>query len=116
MFSEIAVGKREPLKIRNISSSDLTVYLDYAPPVCACVALAVEIIVALYKKMLEIKKLKKELADQQVPEDKLRGIEDDASSMVSPQLDELTVELMNKYGGHLEVQEEMKSALSSNTR
>lgn len=102
VFSELATGKREPLEIRQISSSELSVFLDYIPEIGACIAIAVERIVALYKQLLEIKKLKQDLVAQEVPEDKLTGIEEHAASIVSPKLDELANELMEKYGEHLE--------------
>lgn len=102
VFSELATGQREPLEIRQISSSELSVFLEYLPQIGACIAISVERIVSLYKQLLEIKKLKKELVAQKVPEDKLSGIEDHAASMVSPKLDELANELMEKYGEHLD--------------
>ncbi|MEW8291552.1 MAG: hypothetical protein AB2672_13580 [Candidatus Thiodiazotropha endolucinida] len=102
VFSELATGNREPLRIRNISSSELSVFLDYIPEIGACVAIAVERIVALYKQLLEIKKLKKELVAQDVPEEKLAGIDDHAAAIVSPKLDELANELMEKYSDHLD--------------
>jgi len=102
VFSELATGQREPLEIRQISSSELSVFLDYMPEIGACIAIAIERIVALYKQLLEIKKLKKELVAQEVPEEKLTGIEEHAASIVSPKLDELANELMEKYGSHLD--------------
>ncbi len=102
VFSELATGQREPLEIRQISSSELSVFLDYLPEIGACIAVAVERIVALYKQLLEIKKLKKDLSAQDVPEDKLAGIEEHAASIVSPKLDELANELMEKYGNHID--------------
>ncbi len=102
VFSELATGQREPLKIRQISSSELSVFLHYIPEVGACVAIAVERIVSLYKQVLEIKKLKKELVIQKVPEEKLSGIDAHAASIVSPSLDKLATELMEKYGDHLD--------------
>ncbi len=102
VFSELATGKREPLKIRQISSSELSVFLQYIPEVGACVAIAVERIVSLYKQLLEIKKLKKELVAQNVPEEQLAGIDTHAASIVSPNLDQLATELMEKYGNHLD--------------
>jgi len=71
VFSELATGTRKPLKVRTISSSELSVFLDYIPEVGACIAIAVERIVALYKQMLEIKRLKAELVKQEVPDKKL---------------------------------------------
>ncbi|TNE89867.1 hypothetical protein [Porticoccus sp.] len=102
VFSELATGQREPLRIRQISSSELSVFLQYLPEVGACVAIAVERIVALYKQLLEIKKLKKELVAQKVPEDQLTGIDTHAASIVSPALDKLATELLEKYGSHLD--------------
>lgn len=102
VFSELATGKREPLKIRQISSSELSVFLQYLPEIGACVAIAVERIVALYKQLLEIKKLKKELVEQEVPEEQLRGIDNHAASIVSPALDKLATDLIEDYGSHLD--------------
>jgi len=102
VFSELATGQREPLEIRQISSSELSIFLKYLPEIGACIAVAVERIVALYKQLLEIKKLKKELVENEVPEDKLTGIEEYAASIVSPKLDELANELMERYGEHLD--------------
>lgn len=56
----------------------------------------------MYKQLLEIKKLKKELVAQDVPEEKLAGIDVHAAAIVSPKLDELANELMEKYGDHLD--------------
>lgn len=102
VFSELATGQREPLKIRQISSSELSVFLQYIPEIGACVAIAVERIVALYKQLLEIKKLKKELVEQKVPEEQLKGIDSHAASIVSPALDKLATDLLEKYGDHLD--------------
>ena len=102
VFSELATGQRQPLEIRQISSSELSVFLDYVPEIGACIAVAVERIVALYKQLLEIKKLKKELVAQDVPEENLSGIDDHAASIVCPKLDEIATDLMKKYGDHLD--------------
>ncbi len=101
VFSELATGNREPLRVRQISSSELSIFLEYIPQIGACIAIAVERIVALYKQLLEIKKLKKDLIVQEVPEEQLAGIDTHAESIVSPKLDELANELMEKYGDHL---------------
>ena len=114
VFSEIATGNREPLKVRTISSSELSVFLDYIPEIGACIAIAVERIVALYKQMLEIKKLKAELIKQEVPDEKLSGIDDYAESIVSPKIEEITIELLEKYGTHIE--ENRKNEVSTELR
>lgn len=102
VFSEVVTGTREPLKIRQISSSELSVFLEYLPEVCACIAISIERIVALYKSLLEIKTLKKGLIEQNVPEETLQPINDYAKSLVRPELDKLTEELMTKYATELD--------------
>nr|VFJ90992.1 MAG: hypothetical protein BECKLFY1418B_GA0070995_10238 [Candidatus Kentron sp. LFY] len=114
VFSELVTGQREPLKIRQISSSELSIFLDYIPGIGACIAIAVERIVALYKQVLEIKNLKKGLVDQKLPEDVLKGIDDHAKSMVKPELEKLATELMEKYGEQLE--SERKNEVSTELR
>lgn len=118
VFSELATGTREPLKVRTISSSELSVFIDYIPEIGACIAIAVERIVALYKQMLEIKKLKAELVKQEVPDEKLSGIDDYAESIVSPKIEEIAIKLLEKYGSHIEknrkneVSNELRHSLS----
>lgn len=114
VFSELATGTREPLQVRTISSSELSVFLDYIPEIGACIAIAVERIVSLYKQMLEIKKLKAELVKQEVPDEKLSGIDDYAESIVSPKIEEIAIELLEKYGSHIE--ENRKNEVSTELR
>lgn len=102
VFSELVTGQREPLKIRQISSSELSVFLQYIPEIGACLAVAIERIVALYKQLLEIKKLKQDLVKQEVPEEQLSGIDTHASSIVSPALDQLATDLLEEYGNHFD--------------
>ena len=102
VFSELSTGSRKPIQIRTISSSDLSVFLDFIPEIGACIAIAVERIVALYKQMLEIKKLKAELLKQNIPSDKLTGIDAHAESIVTPELEKIAEELIDKYGTHLD--------------
>lgn len=96
-FSEVATGKPEDLSIKTISSSDLTVYLHATPPFAACLAVAIERIVALYKQLVEIRKIKAELLKQGVPEKQTAGIEDHANNLMSTGIDALAVEITEKY-------------------
>jgi len=57
-FSEVATGKKDELSIRAISSSDLLVHLQAAAPYAACLAVAIERVVTVYKQLLEIRKLR----------------------------------------------------------
>jgi hypothetical protein len=118
VFSEVTTGNREDFKVRTISSSDLTVFLDSAPKVAACLAVAIERIIALYKTMLEIKKLKFEIETQGVPQDALKGIEDHANESMKSGLQTLSDELVESHykekdkGRKNELKIELKFALS----
>lgn len=99
-FAEIATGKPDDLSIRTISSSDLTVYLNAGIPFAACLAVAIERIVALYKQLLEIKKLRADLLKQGVPEKQLLGIESHANELISKGIDELASDIVEKFYHH----------------
>jgi hypothetical protein len=96
-FAEVATGKPDHLSIKAISSSDLTVYLEAAPAFAACVAVAVERVVALYKQVLEIKKLRGELLNQAVPEKQLAPIEQHANGLMEKGIDEFAGELVQQF-------------------
>jgi len=71
VYEEIATGSRSSVKVRTISSSDYGLFLDLLPEVAVGLAVGIERIVELYKKSLEIKRLKQELADIEVPDEPL---------------------------------------------
>lgn len=96
-FSEVATGNPEELTIKTISSSDLTVYLDGTARFAACLAVAIERIVALYQRLLEIKKSKAELEKHGVPEEDMAGITAHANNLMSDGIETLTVEIIEKY-------------------
>ena len=103
VFSEIATGSRESFKIRTISSSDLTVFLEFLPQTAACAAISIERIIALYKQLLEIRKLKGDLEKQGVPENRTAGIDAHANSLMQNGLTELIDELIEKYHSNEDV-------------
>ena len=97
VFSEISTGSRPGFKIKTISSSELTVFLEAAPVVAACIAHGVERIVELYKKLLEIRKLQAELSNQGVPKKDLKGVEDHAKSVMKKGIEIVIMELMKEF-------------------
>jgi len=118
VFTELVTGSREPIKIRQISSSELSVFLDHIPETCACLAIAIERIVELYKSLLEIKTLKQGLVSQDIPEEALKGITDHAKSVVKPEMEKLANELIETYGGEIaagrnhEIKTELRQSLN----
>ena len=96
-FSEVATGKKDDLEIRTISSTDLLVYLQAAPQYAACLAVAVERVVALYKQLLEIKKLRQLIKQQGVPDKETTGIENHANQLMKNGIDKIAVDVVNQY-------------------
>lgn len=97
VFAELSTGSRPEFEINTISSSDLTIYLAAIPPVAACVAVAVERIVALYKTILEIRKLKNELEKYEIEKEGLKSIENSAKSTMEKGIEVLIKELMRDF-------------------
>jgi hypothetical protein len=96
-FSEVATGKPDQLEIRTLSSSDLLVYLQASAPYAACLAVAIERIVALYKQLLEIRKLHQEIRKQGVPEKETTGIEKYANELMQKGIQNASEEIVNEY-------------------
>ncbi len=96
-FSELATGQRPSFEIRTISSSDLSIFLDAAPVVGACVAVAVERIVGLYKQLLEVRKLQGELLKQGLDKKDVKGVEDHANKLMDKGIDVLVKDLLAEF-------------------
>lgn len=96
-FAEVATGKKDKLSIRTISSSDLLVYLNAVAPYAACPAVAIERTVALYKKLLEIRKLHQEIRKQGVPDDQTAGIENYANQLMGDGIDKVSLEIVEQF-------------------
>lgn len=96
-FSEVATGKPDDLVIRTISSSDLLLYLQAGVPYAACVAVAIERIVELYKKLLEIRKLRLEMEKLGVPEKNVAEVGDFANGLMEEGIAKVSGEIMQKY-------------------
>lgn len=95
-FSEITTGKAEEFKVRTISS-DLIVYLEAMPAVAAAVAVALERMIAVYKELLEICKLRNELSAQQVSDEELKAIDTHINTKMDKAIETLTREIMAEY-------------------
>lgn len=96
-FSEVSTGTKDNLTIRTISSSDLLVYLQASLPYAALVAVCIERVVALYKQLLEIRKLQQEILQQGVPEQDMTGIDNYANNLMKKGIDQIAVELVNEH-------------------
>ena len=66
--------------------------MDSAPIVAAGIATAVERILKAYKNFLEVKKLRRELAEKGVPDENIKGIDQHISESMGAALDEISKE------------------------
>ena len=102
VFSEIATGSREPVRVKTIASSEFSIFLESAPAIGACIALAVERIIALYKQSLEIKKIKLELEKHKVSDTISTLLDSHINLIVSAAAEKIAAEVMEQHAARLE--------------
>lgn len=96
-FAEVATGRRDELSIKTISSSDLLVHLNAIAPYAACLAVAIERTVALYKQLLEVRKLRQDLKTQGVPDEQTSGIEKYANQLMETGIEKAAAEIVEDF-------------------
>ena len=101
-MESLSTGSRPSFPIKTISSTDLSIFLDVSAVVGACVATAVERIVALYKTLLEVRKLQGELVKQGVDKKNLEGIETHANGIMDDGIDKLVKDLLFEFKGKVD--------------
>lgn len=94
-FLELAEGSRPPLKVRTISSSDYTVYVAMAPGAALSLATALDRILDVYKKILDIRASHQQLADQGVPPEVLAPLKDHANKRMADETERLASEMVD---------------------
>ncbi|TXT23493.1 MAG: hypothetical protein FD134_2103 [Gallionellaceae bacterium] len=85
------------IEVKTISASEWQIYLEAVPILAASLIHAVEKIVALYKSNLEIKKLKRELENNNLPEAVLKPLQDHIESAVKSEIRKIADELVELY-------------------
>lgn len=101
-FLELGTGSRPPIEVVTISSTDFGVFLDVAPKAAMFVAVAVERIVALYKSLLEIRKLRQDMEDCGVPAESLVGVDEHANSVMERGIEAITSDLITEAPASLD--------------
>ena len=92
-MTELATGSRPPTTVRSIASSDFSVYVELAPKAAAFLAVAVERVIALYRNLLEIRRIRSEAAVQGITDEQLEGFDEHIGQRMDDGLDE-TVEVL----------------------
>jgi len=96
-FSELTTYERPGFKINSVSSTDFNLMLAAAPVMVASIALAVDRILTVYKRVLEIRKLHGQLKKQGLKDKELQPIKKKADSAIMEEVEKLTPELLDKY-------------------
>lgn len=95
-LGEVAGEDTGSLRLRAIGSSEYQLYLESAPALAAIVATAIERIVALYKKVLEIRKLRLEIARLETPEKVWKPFEDHEKAFEEKEINEIAKRLVGE--------------------
>ena len=112
-FTELVSGSRPQFQVRSISSSDFSVFVDAAPQVAAAIAVGITWVLATYKQLLEIRRLRDEMKRQGVPETKLGGVDEHADDTMAEGIGKAVEALIKDFGKSLQEprQHEMRTAL-----
>lgn len=92
---ELSTGNVDVLPIRTISSSALMFSIALVPKAAAFLAVAVERIVAVYKQILEIRRIRADLAKIPVPQEKLTGLEEHAKELMKQNIETIAIEMVS---------------------
>jgi hypothetical protein len=95
-FEELAGENQPDFEVRAIASTDFSVYLAAAPTAAFFIVKAINAIEDVYIKWLDIKRLRTELAEKEIPEEDLSGLDERINAMVDQRLVELAHELVEE--------------------
>lgn len=119
-FVELTSGSRPELTVRGISSSAFQIFLHSTPAAAACIAMAVERVVNLYKTLLEIRLARQQLADSGIAPEGLASVDAHANRHMEEGIEALGDELVDEYavpaldeGRRNELRTEVKLSLNA---
>jgi hypothetical protein len=120
-YSELAGKSRPPLTVSTIFSSDFGVLVSMAPEAAGFLALAVERVIAGYKTILEIRRLRQEASEQRLPESVLTGIDEHAKTQMEETIERTVSELLDRSEGiartrQNELRKELRDSLAALAR
>jgi hypothetical protein len=96
-FNELVTGKADRFKVRSISSSDFSVFLEVLPETAQVIVSTIAILLLGYEKLLDIRKKKAELEKQEAPKPVIDEIDKWAETLMSQKINEITSDLMSQY-------------------
>lgn len=97
LFSELETAERPQFQIDHIATTNIAIYVAATPAVAWSVLKVVEKILNIYKEILQIRKMRAELAATKIPEKFLKDLDEHASSVVASGLEEISKELFERH-------------------
>ena len=96
-FQKIVGVEPVSLQVDSIGPSGFQLFLDCKPTVALVVATAVGRIAGIYQNLLSIKKLREDLAKQNVSAERIQALADDEKLLVGKELDDLAKSLLAEH-------------------
>lgn len=93
-FLELSTGSREDVRVRAIASSEFEAFLILVPTAAAMFAKALETVLNIYEKVLNIRLARKQLEDSGVNDDYVNGLENQANDLMRREIEQFVDQLM----------------------
>jgi hypothetical protein len=97
IVSELVEESPQSPHIRSVGSSNLQLFLSSTPAIAACLIAAVERLCALYKQILEIRSLRKQLREKSLPKELTAPIEAHEEIMASNEIEKIADALVKEF-------------------
>lgn len=97
-FVELTSGSPPPLEVRSISSSDFGVYLGMLPGAAAAAAYALDKVLDIYKKYLDIREIKQRMLDAEVDDEVVAALDADTTERFRRGLDGIAADVIESFG------------------
>lgn len=96
-FNELVTGRADRFKVRSLSSSDFSVFLEALPETAQVVVSTIAMLLIGYEKLLDIRKKKAELQEKEAPKEIIDGMDKWAESLMSGEINKITSHLLEQY-------------------
>jgi len=93
-FLELSTGSREDVRVRAIASSEFETFLILVPAAAAMFAKALETVLNIYEKVLNIRLARKQLEDSGIDDDYVDGLENRADDLMRREIEQFVDHLM----------------------
>lgn len=95
-FVELDVGSPPPLEVRQIASTDFMAALLMTPGAAVLLSKAIDGVLAVYERVLRIRKLRQELREAGLPEETVERVEQDATELVEREIPTIVRNVMER--------------------